>query len=615
VSKFLNPRHWRLLAQLSWTGGLQCLEFGIRIVPKRLQRWIWWLPVVAIALTGCSGLLLKTDAAQVPRLVLSVLSEPKTFNYVLSSESPNIFGYIYDGLITEDGITGEVQPALAESWEVSPDSNRIVMTLRQGLRWSDGQPLTVDDVLFTYNDLYYNEAIPTSIRDVLRTGENGTLPQVRKLDERRVEFSVTEPFAPLLRNLGLAILPAHVLRASVNARNSQGDPQFLSTWTTATAPNAIVGNGAYRLVRYEPGQRLQFEANPYYWRNDPQGTAQPYIKRVIWQIVESTDASLMQFRSGGLDALSISPDYFALLKQQEARSGFTIYNGGPSSGTNFLAFNLNQGSRNGTPLVNPVRSRWFNQVEFRRAIAHAIDRQRMVNNTFQGLAQLQHSPISVQSPYFLSPQNGLPVYDYNPETSRQLLRSAGFQYNPDGKLLDADGNPVRFTLITNAGNKVREAMGSQIKQDLAQIGIQVDFTPLAFNTLLEKLNNSLDWECYLLGFTGGIEPNSGANVWLPQGRSHRFNQAAQPGQQPIAGRVIYDWEARIGQLYIQAAQTLDEAKRKELYAETQRLTQEYLPFIYLINPLSLSAVRDRVQNVKNSALYGPVWNIYELELE
>jgi peptide/nickel transport system substrate-binding protein len=590
------------------------MEFSKRIGFKRLYRWVGWV-LVAIVLTGCTGLMFKTEATQVPRLVLSVLSEPKTFNYVLSSESPNIFGYIYDGLITEDGITGEVQPALAESWEVSADSKRIVMTLRQGLRWSDGKPLTVDDVVFTYNDLYYNEAIPTSIRDVLRIGESGSLPQVSKLDERRVEFAVTEPFAPLLRNLGLAILPAHVLRESINARDSQGDPLFLSTWTTATDPKEIVGNGAYRLVRYEPGQRLVFEANPYYWRKDAQGKAQPYIKRVIWQIVESTDASLVQFRSGGLDVLGISPDYFALLKRQEAQSGFTIYNGGPSTGTSFLAFNLNQGRRNGKPLVNPVRSRWFNNVEFRRAIAHALDRQRMINNTFQGLAQLQHSPISVQSPYFLSPEEGLPVYDYNPKQSKQLLRSAGFQYNPDGKLLDPEGNPVRFTLMTNAGNKVREAMGSQIKQDLAQIGIQVDFTPLAFNTLLEKLNNTLDWEAYLLGFTGGIEPNSGANVWLPQGRSHRFNQAAQPGQPPIDGRVVYDWEEQIGRLYVQAAQTLNEAKRKALYAETQRLTQEYLPFIYLINPLSLSAVRDRIQNVQNSALYGPLWNIYELELE
>ncbi|MBD2464318.1 ABC transporter substrate-binding protein [Oscillatoria sp. FACHB-1407] len=570
---------------------------------------------VAIALTGCNPLLLRTEAAQVPRLLLSVVSDPKTFNYVLNSESPNVFGYIYEGLIVEDGVTGEIQPALAESWEISPDNKRIVVTLKPNLRWSDGEPLTVEDVVFTYNDLYFNEAIPSSIRDVLRIGEGGALPQVRQVGDRQVEFSVPEPFAPLLRNLGLAILPAHALRESVETKDSQGDPLFISTWTTGTDPREIIGNGAYVLASYQPSQRVVFERNPYYWRSDNQGNAQPYIDQVVWQIVESTDASLMQFRSGGLDVLSITPDLFALLKREEERGNFTLYEGGPAAGTNFIAFNLNQGRRNGKPLVDPIKSRWFNTLEFRQAVAHAIDRQRMVNNTFQGLAQLQNSPISVQSPYYLPPEEGLPVYDYDPERSRQLLVSAGFQYNTVGQLLDADGNLVRFTLITNAGNKVRESMGAQVKQDLAKIGIQVDFEPIAFNTLLNKLGNTVDWECYLLGFTGGIEPNSGANVWLPNGRSHRFNQAAQPGQPPIEGRVVSDWEQRIADLYIQGAKTLDETQRKAIYAESQRITQENLPFIYLVNPLSLAAVRDRLSPIKFSALNGPLWNIHELELE
>lgn len=572
----------------------------------------------AIGLPACSSLTLDamlTNPSE-PPLVFSALSDPKTFNYVVSNESPSIFGYIYEGLTTEDGLTGEVIPALAESWDISADGLQIIFTLRDGLRWSDGEPLTVDDVVFTYNDLYFNEAIPTAIRDVMRIGESGALPTVRKLDDRRVEFAIPEPFAPFLRNTSLAILPAHALRQSVEQKDAQGNPLFLSLWGTDTEPAKIISNGLYQLDSYSPAQRVVFKRNPYYWREDDQGNAQPYIERMVWQTVESTDNQLVQFRSGGLDIVGIQPDYYSLLKQEERqRRGFTIYNGGSASGTNYFTFNLNQATRNGVPLVDPIKSRWFNQVEFRRAVAHAIDRDRMINNIFRGLGTTQNSPISVQSPYFFSPEAGLPVYDYDPEKAKQLLQSVGFQYNALGQLQDADGNPVRFTLMTNAGNKIREGMGAQIKADLSRIGIQVDFTPLAFNTIVGKLRSSMDWEACLLGFTGGIEPNGGANVWQPTGATHYFNRNAQPGEEPIEGRQVYDWEAEIGRLYIEGARTLDETQRKAIYAQSQILTQENLPFIYLVNPLTFSAVRDRIQPIKFSSIGGALWNLYELRIK
>jgi peptide/nickel transport system substrate-binding protein len=144
--------------------------------------------------------------------------------------------------------------------------------------------------------------------------------------------------------------------------------------------------------------------------------------------------------------------------------------------------------------------------------------------------------------------------------------------------------------------------------------MQVDFSPIEFNTLLDKLSNSLDWECYFGLITGGVEPNDGANLWSLDGRLHEFNQAPGPGQPPIMGRKISDWEREIARLYVQGARELDETKRKAIYAETQRIAQEYLPFIYLVNPLSLTAVRNKIQGVKPSGLGGALWNIYELKV-
>jgi peptide/nickel transport system substrate-binding protein len=330
--------------------------------------------------------------------------------------------------------------------------------------------------------------------------------------------------------------------------------------------------------------------------------------------VESTDASLLQFRSGDLDSIGVSPDYFSLLKVQEKQGNFKIYNGGPSSSTSFISFNLNKGKRNDQLLVDPIKSKWFNNVQFRQAVAYAIDRQTMLNNTFRGLGTPQNSPISVQSPYFLSPEKGLKVYKYNPEKAKELLIQGGFKYNEKNLLADDQGNEVRFALLTNAGNRIRESMGSQIKQDLSKIGIQVDFTPLAWNTFIDKLSNTLDWDACLIGLTGGLEPNDGANVWSPEGGLHMFNQKPQAGQKPIVGWEVADWEKKINELYIQGAQEFDEAKLKEIYGESQQLTQEYLPFIYLVNSYSLSAIRNRFQGIQFSALGGAFWNIHEIKV-
>jgi len=571
--------------------------------------------ILAIApLTGCSLDQFKTEAAQVPQLIAATVGDPKTFNYPLNQQSPNVFGFIYEGLTDENGLNGKIEPALAESWEISSDKLRIIFTLREGMKWSDGEPLTADDVVFTYNDLYLNEQIPTDIRDALRIGERGALPSVRKLDDRRVEFTTPEPFAPFLRTTGAAILPAHALRESVTSKDSEGKPKFLSTWGVDTDPDQIIVNGPYRIASYTTSERVVFRRNPHYWRKDAQGNPMPYIERFIWQIVESTDTSLLQFRSGGLDVLGVNPINFSLLKREERRGNFTIYNGGPDSGTSFIAFNLNKGRRNGRPLVDPIKSRWFNTVAFRQAIAYGIDRQTMINNIFRGLGEPQDSPISVQSPYYLSPKEGLKTYNYDLDKAKQLLLGAGFKYNTKGQLLDADGNRVRFTLLSNTGGRTTEAIGGQIKQDLSKIGIQVDFSLIDFGTLVEKLSNSLDWECYFGAFTGGVEPNDGANLWLPDGGLHVFNQKPLSEQTSITGREVADWEQEIGRLYIQGAKELDEAKRKAIYAETQRLAQEYLPYIHMVNPLALVAVRNHIQGVKPSGLGGALWNLPELKV-
>ncbi|MDJ0657997.1 MAG: ABC transporter substrate-binding protein [Crocosphaera sp.] len=575
---------------------------------KTIYRQILTLILVGFSLltvTACAS------PASDNQVVLSILSDPKTFNAVLSQESPNIFGLTYEGLITENPLTAEKEPALAESWDISDDKLTIVFTLREGLKWSDGQPLTADDVVFSYNDLYLNEKIPNNYRDGFRVGSKGDFPTIKKLDDRRIEFKITEPFAPFLDNASVPILPAHILRKTIQETDGEGSPIFLSTWGTDTPPEDIIVNGAYKLKEYATSQRVVFEKNPYYWKKDQQGNQLPNIETVIWAIVESTDTSLLQFRSGSLDSISVSPEYFSLLKSEEERGNFTIYNGGAAYGTVFISLNQNQGKREGKPLVDPVKAEWFNNVNFRKAVAYGIDRPRIINNIYRGLGSPQNTQVSVQSPYYNTSVEG---YDYNPEKAKELLLQEGFTYNSEGKLLDSKGNEVEFNLITNAGNKIREAMGAQIKEDLGKLGMQVNFSPLAFNVLVDKLSNSLDWEAHIIGFTGGNEPHS-PNIWYTDGNLHMFNQQPQPGMKPITGRVVSDWEKKIEQLYIAGSQELNMDKRKEIYNEAQALVSEYLPFIYLVNPYSLAAVKNRFDGIEYSALGGAFWNIEKLSVK
>ena len=145
------------------------------------------------------------------------------------------------------------------------------------------------------------------------------------------------------------------------------------------------------------------------------------------------------------------------------------------------------------------------------------------------------------------------------------------------------------------------------------IGITVDFQPIDFNKLVTNIGDTLKWDAIVLGFGAGVEPNSSANLWLTEGGLHFFNQQPQ-NDMVLTDRKIYDWEQKISDLYVQAAQELDEDKRKALYFETQKLVQENLPFIHLVGQYSMSAVRNKVENVNYTSLGGVLWNIHELEI-
>ena len=245
--------------------------------------------ILAVILSGCQQIQSNYQSF----IFLSTPSDTYTFNYPLNRSAYSIFSYIYEPLIVENGLTGELEPGLAESWEISTDEQQIIIKLKPGLKWSDGEPLISDDLVFTYNEIYLNDKIPTSFKDTLKIGKSGSLPQVKKIDNRRIKFSTAEPFAPFIRYAGkLPILPAHILKESVSTTNSEGELNYLTKWGTDTPVTEIISNGMYRLKSYTPNQRIILEKNPFYWRRDEQRNTQPYIENIVWQVIPNRDNQL-----------------------------------------------------------------------------------------------------------------------------------------------------------------------------------------------------------------------------------------------------------------------------------------------------------------------------------
>lgn len=524
--------------------------------------------------------------------VLDSISDPKSFNPVLAKETSTtaITGYIFEGLTDINPFTTEMEPRLAKSWEFSPDGKIWTFHLRDDVRWFDGTPFTADDVVFTYNELYYNPEIPTSARDILTI--DGKKIKIEKVDTYTVRFILPKPFAPLLFAIATEILPKHVVEPMVKAKT------FNSAWGVNTPPDKIIGTGPFMLSEYIPSQRVVLKRNPDYWKKDKAGNKLPYLDSIVILIVPDQNSSLLKFQAGETDIIGIRGEDYAVLKPQESKGNFTIYNTGPTLSTTFLFFNQNPKA------IPQYKWKWFTNKKFRQALAHAIDKESMINNVMAGLAIPGDSALTPSSRFFYNPD--VKKYDYNLEKAKNLLQEAGFKIK-SSKLYDSDGNRVEFTLFTNSENNQRVNIGNIIKSDLDKLGIKVNFVPIQFNTLVTKIDATFDWDAIIIGLTGGVEPHEGRNVWHSSGQLHMWH--------PRQKRPATAWEAEIDRLFEEGATELNPEKRKKIYYRWQEIVAEELPVIYTVTPVSLYAVRNKFGGIKPTALAGVIPYIEEVYLK
>ncbi|MBE7712738.1 MAG: ABC transporter substrate-binding protein [Cyanobacteria bacterium SIG26] len=537
-------------------------------------------------------------------LITSTIGEgPKTFNPFNSKDntSSTMAGIMYDGLLTTDPISGKPIPKLAKSYEISPNGVDYIIKLRKGIKWSDGKLITADDVVFTWQDIIFAGFGDTSIRDSLAI--DGQLPSVEKLDNYTVKFTTPKPYAPFIRMLSTPIAPKHVFYPAIK----KGSSYFDSFLSTNTNPEDFVVSGAFKLKEYVPAQRVVFEKNPNYYEINKNGDKLPYLDRLIYLIVGDLNNEVLKFEAKEIDIISLQGSKVARYKSLEPHSDFDLYNLGPTTGTMYLSLNLNDRKNDkGSYYVNPVKQKWFQDLNFRKAVDLAVDRKNMVFNIANGIAAPLFTPESLNSIYL---NKELKPYDKNIEKAREYLTQSGFYNDKSGKLFDKKGNRVEFDLYTNAGNTEREAIGVMVKQDLEELGMKVNFKPIEFNSLVNKLVSTFDWDMVIMGLTGSpLEPNGGKNVWLSDGRLHMFNMRT-----PQEGKInILPWEKELDEMFTKGALATKFEDRKKYYDRYQEIIYNQKPMIYIYSPVIIMAIRDKFKNIYPSSLSGLTYNIEEI---
>ena len=532
-------------------------------------------------------------------MVRASTSDPRSFNPIIAKETSTtaITNLIFEGLTTTNGVTTEVEPNLAQSWEVTADGLSWIFHLRHDVKWFDGRSFSADDVVFTFQDLIYNEKIPCSSRDSFTI--DGKIFLVEKIDDFTVKFTLPVKFAPFLSAMNTEILPRHILKPIVD------QDKFNFTWGIDSRPEEIIGTGPFMLKEYAPGERVVLVRNPHYWKKSKTQEALPYLDRVVFLIVQSEDTMFLKFLDGELDYCSLRGMDYPLLKPEEKRRNFTLYDAGPDFGSNFIVFNLNTGTnpKTNNPYVDSKKLAWFSNINFRRAVAHAIDKQKIVEILMNGLGYPQDAAESPSAGFFYNPN--VAKYEYDLAKAREILTKAGFiDRNGDGIIEDRQGNKVEFNFYTNSGANERVQIAAIVRSDLERLGMQVNFLALEFNVLVGKLTSSYDWDAILIGLTGGIEPHFGNNVWQSHGQLHMWH----PKQITPATA----WEKRIDEIFDAGVQELDPGKRKVLYDEWQVIASKELPMMYTVLGANIFAVRNKFGNLKPTSFGGAFHNLDEI---
>jgi len=480
---------------------------------------------VALALALAMGAAPSFADAPPGVLVVGQVAEPKSLDPQVDTAANDfrILVNLFDGLVQFKPGTLEVEPALAKSWTISDDGLVYTFKLREGVKFQDGTPLDADAVKFTFDRMLdktnpYYDTGPFPLSFLF-----SSIKETKVIDPLTVQFTLNEPFAPLLANLagptGAIVSPTAVKKYGKDFGRHP------------------VGTGPFTFKEWTPNQHVTLDANPDYWGGAPK------LKEVIFRPITDANTRVAEMMSGGIDVLlETPPDDLANFANNPAYKVVTAT--GPHDW--FLILNMKDGI--------------FKDKRVRQAVNYAVNKDVIVNDVLQGTADVAAGPI----PAAFGPAHNPDVkpYPYDPEKAKELLKAAG-----------AEGKSLTF-YVTSGGSGMLDPvpMGTAIQADLAKVGLKVKIETYEWNTFLSKVNAGLEGKADMAEMSWMTsDPDTLPYLTL--------RTAAWPDQGGFNSG--YYSNPEVDKLLDQARSSTSPAERDKLYQQVDKIVHDDAPWLFV----------------------------------
>ena len=516
----------------------------------------------------------------------TIINDPKTFNQLIGErdgESAGIISYTLIYLSDYDRTLRKWTPDAAyHEIEIDTEKNTLTVhfTIRDDLYWTyygrdEKIPVTSDDFVFWYNEIAGDPAFSSSGYGqqwvTLENGEEAHIDCI-KIDDKHFDFVFPRIVAEPILATNMEICPSFIYKP---AKEKNGVEGVKNLFSIDSDPKRLPSCGKFYITEYIPGRRLVFTRNPNYYEKDNNGVSIPYYDQIVCQIIGDQNTDYLLFKQGQTEAYFPRPEEVSEVIENQ-KDDYTVFNAEGSMSASFWSFNQNPINKD-KPFYE-----WFTKKEFRQAMSCILNRDRIANQTYRGLAQAKYDFFPEINPYY-NPDITL-QYRFDLQRSESLLQKAGFT-KKDGIYFDSKGNKLEFDLTIPATNSVQNDIAQIVVDEASKIGIKINIRQIDFQKIVEMLTATYDWQSVFLALGSNSFPSQGSNVWPSNGNLHLWY--------PLQEKPATDWEARVDYLYNEGCYTNDYDKAKVIWDEYQQIILEQCPIIYLMRSRSFFAIRNR----------------------
>ncbi len=506
--------------------------------------------VILLLMAGCSGPVFQDPQALASMtLAWHMGAEPDTLNPITSTDvySSRVNSFVSDTLIERDNKTLEWRPKMAERWEISPDHLQFTFHLREGIRWHDGHPFTVEDILYSFDRIMDPQVASPHLRVYYQE-----IARLEKIDDRTVRFTYRRPYFMALEFCGtIPLVPKHLYddRSNFNSHPLNRSP---------------VGLGPYRFVSWKTGKHIVIERNEDYW-----GKAigrMPEIRKIRFEFVTDDTIALQVLKKGELDFTGLRPIQWVRQTGSEKfnRRFSKIQFYTPSY--SYIGWN--------------ARKPFFKDRRVRRAMTMLVNRKEILEKLNFGLGELVTGPFYFQSKDYDGAIDPIP---YDPTAALKLLSQAGWR-DPDGDgLLDRGGIPFQFQFLISSGSRFAERLGDILKEDLRKVGIAMEIRKVEWALFTQYLDQR-NFDAVVLGWSLGLEQDP-YQLWHSSQDARGSNIVGF--SLPEADRLIEEGRMEF-----------DRERRAGLYRHLHRIVHHEQPYTFLYTSPNLVALHRRFENVE-----------------